>query len=303
MVVRRFQVAEDSMRPGLVPGDEIAATDSRIATTGDLVVFLHPHREDFWMVKRVGIPPEDLPPDAAWVVSDNPDVTRADSRTLGPIALDTLWPVVTTLDETTFSEATTLLAGEDAILAGIINDHGIPDFWVRPPGFATMVHFILEQQVSLASAAAVLRRVEAAIGSVTPEAVLVAGAERLSGCGVTRQKAGYMLSIAERLANGSFSFEALATMAPVEARHELLKLKGVGPWTADVYLLAVLGSPDAFPIGDRALQVGVAEAAGMKQIPDPDALAIIAEPWRPLRAAAARLIWHSYLMRRDRVNQ
>jgi DNA-3-methyladenine glycosylase II len=301
MAMKRFQVAEDSMRPSLSSGEEIVATDSRRPRVGEMVVFPHPQRPGFWMVKRRVKPPTRLGPGQAWVLSDNLEATRADSRTLGPLPLTSLWPVVTRLDGPGFEEGCRLLAGEDPLLGSIVERHGLPGFWRRPPGLATLVLFILEQQVSLESGAAVFRRLDELAGGITTERLLALGTAGIGRAGVTRQKTGYIISLAEQVASGDLDLPALERAPASEARHTLLGIRGVGPWTAEVYLLSALGHPDAFPVGDRALQVGAGEVLGMRSPPDPDQLEILSQGWRPLRAVAARLIWHSYLTRRGRV--
>lgn len=294
MSIRRFSIAGHSMTPTLNPGEEVAATDSRRPSPGDIVVFEHPGREGFWLVKR-------LETEGGWVVSDNPEHATSDSRTLGNIRPDEMLTVVDRLDAGTFVEACELLASEDEALAGLVNRWGVPDFWHRDPGFPTLVLLILEQQVSLESGASMYRRLTGLVGSVTPESVAGAGEEALRSIGVTRQKTGYLIQLAEDVISGRLDLEWLASAPAEEARGTLLAIHGIGPWTADAYLLSALRHPDMWPIGDRALQVGVGEALGMREPPDETELELIAEPWRPLRAAAARLIWHAYLSNRGRV--
>ncbi|MEA1903307.1 MAG: DNA-3-methyladenine glycosylase 2 family protein [Actinomycetota bacterium] len=297
----RFKVAEDSMRPALSPGQEILATDSRRPVVGEMVVFPHPIRDDFWMVKRSAAPPEPLGSGQIWVLSDNADATMADSRTLGPIEVETAMTVVEYLDAATFAEACAMLGEEDESLAQAIDSHGVPDFWNRSPGFACLTLLILEQQVSLESGAAVYRRLSDAARGVTPETIAALGLDGMRSAGTTRQKAGYLMGLAEKELSGEFDTDALGDEPWPVARERLLSLKGIGPWTADAYLLSALRIPDMWPVGDRALQVGAAEVVGLSSIPDEEELEIIAEPWRPARAVAARVIWHSYLSVRGRV--
>ena len=300
MGMQRFRVAEDSMRPILAPGDEFVVTDSRPPLIGEIVVFPHPERDDFWMVKRIAEPSIPLADGLAWVLSDNGAATLADSRSLGPVELSGMKPMIDRLDQDLFLEGVELLCEEEPAFAQVVGAHGVPRFWRRPPGFDTLTLFILEQQVSLESGAAVYRRVEETAGVVEPEAILAVGPEGLASAGTTRQKAGYILSLAEKIVTGRLDLAELEEANVEDARRKLLTLSGVGPWTADVYLLSALGHIDIFPIGDRALQVGTAETLGMS-IPDPEQLEIVSQPWRPLRAVAARLIWHAYLSRRGRV--
>src|SRR5690606_8180990 len=117
----------------------------------------------------------------------------------------------------------------------------------------------------------------------------------------TRQKTGYIVSLARSILEGEIDLDDLEEADPVEARARLLSISGVGPWTADVYLLSALGHPDMFAVGDRALQVGTAEVLEMSEIPDISRLEILSETWRPIRAVAARLISRAYLSARGRV--
>ena len=296
------------MRPVLAPGDEFVATRSRRALVGDMVALPHPQRDDFWLVKRLAAGPGDtvdgrgpLAPGEAWVVSDNPAEGVADSRRFGPVPFDSLRPVVTRLDETTFAEAVAMLTAEDQALATVVGRHGPPPFWHRPPGFPTLTWLILEQQVSLESGAAMYRRLHGLLGEISPEAVAATGEAGLRSIGITRQKANYLLDLAALIADGELDLEHLDRASQEEARSILLGLRGIGPWTADVYLLSALRFPDAFPIGDRALQVGTGEVLGMTGVPDVAELELLSTPWRPVRAVAARIVWHSYLASRGRV--
>src|SRR5690606_13680861 len=153
---------------------------------------------------------------------------------------------------------------------------------------------------SLESGAAVFRRLSAAAGGITPEKLLALGEEGIRSAGVTRQKAGYLVELAERVATGDLDLEALEREPEDRAREILLSCRGIGPWTADVYLLSALRHLDVFPVGDRALQVGTGEVLGLAEPPSPDDLEFLSQPWRPVRAVAARLIWHAYLARRGR---
>ena len=208
--------------------------------------------------------------------------------------------MVTRMDAGGFVEAVEMLSAEDDALARVVDDHGLPDFWHRPAGLATLVLLILEQQVSLESGAAVYARMLDLLGEVTESSILAAGETRLHGIGLTRQKAGYVVGLAAMVADDSLDLDGLEALPVGQAREELLSIRGVGPWTADAYLLSALGHPDVFPVGDRALQVGTGEMLGMAGVPSPDELEVLSQPWRPVRAVAARLIWHSYLARRGR---
>lgn len=282
------------MTPTLTPGTEVVATDSRRPSPGDLVVFEHPARKDFWLIKR-------LVSEEGWVVSDNPEVSQSDSRTLGHIPIEEMLVVVDRLDDETFIEACGLLTSEDEAFARIVDRWGVPEFWHREPGYPTLVLLILEQQVSLESGAAMYRRLAGLVGEVTAESVASTDEQTLRSIGVTRQKTGYLLDLARDVVTGALDLDRLARAPVEEARDALISVKGIGPWTADAYLLSALRHPDMWPVGDRALQVGVSEVLGMAAPTSEAELEMIAEPWRPLRAAAARLVWHAYLSSRGRV--
>jgi DNA-3-methyladenine glycosylase II len=173
--------------------------------------------------------------------------------------------------------------------------NGPPPRWARPPSFATLVLFVLEQQVSLASAKAALVRLQARLGRIEPEAFLTLDDAALRATGFSRQKASYCRGLAAAMLDGSFDPVSLAALDDDEARRALTALRGIGPWTADVYLLFVLGRPDAWPEGDRALQVAVARALARARVPTAAEAAGVAERWRPWRAVAASFLWHDYL--------
>lgn len=200
--------------------------------------------------------------------------------------------------ERAFAAALAELVGTDEALAAVVAEHGEPSYWSRPPGFATLVLLILEQQVSLASAAATFRALLATQGSMTPRHVL--DHPNLRSDGVSRQKQRYLLTLATAVETGALDLDAIARIDDDAARAALVALPGIGRWTADVYLLASLGRPDLWPVGDRALQVAVAETLGLSEVPSPDALEQLGERWRPHRSTAARVLWHGYLRRRGR---
>jgi len=165
----------------------------------------------------------------------------------------------------------------------------------REPGFATLVAIILEQQVSLYSGAAALARLARAAGDLEPANVAALGEERARAAGLTRQKARYVVGLAERIVAGRLDPPALESAADDEVRSRLIEVPGIGRWTADIYLLMALGRPDVWPDGDLALATAMRSAKRLDLIPDGAAQRRIAEAWRPWRAVAARLLWHAYL--------
>jgi DNA-3-methyladenine glycosylase II len=200
-----------------------------------------------------------------------------------------------TLDLARLHAAAGILADGDPDLRGILDRLGPPPLWDRPPGFATVVAIVLEQQVSLRSGAAALDRLRRAAGSLEPGAVAALGEGEARAAGLTRQKARYVVALAEAAIDGRFDPRAVAAAPDDEARSRLTALLGIGRWTADIYLLMALGRPDIWPDGDLALAAAMRRAKGLETIPDAAAQRRIAEAWRPWRAVAARLLWHAYL--------
>jgi len=189
------------------------------------------------------------------------------------------------------------LAGRDADLAAILKNFGTPPFWSREPGFPTLVHIILEQQVSLASAKAAFEKLCAVADPLTPENFLRLNDQTLKSAGFSRQKTRYCRHLAQSIVAGELDLPSLNEMDTGTVRKTLLKIKGIGNWTADVYLLMALRRADIWPVGDLALAKAVREIKSLNALPDSEALQTIGETWRPWRAAAARLLWHHYLSR------
>ncbi|HZD17400.1 MAG TPA: DNA-3-methyladenine glycosylase 2 family protein [Actinomycetota bacterium] len=196
-------------------------------------------------------------------------------------------------------EAVGTLADDDPALAASVERFGPPPLWAREPSFATLVHLILEQQVSLASALAAFDRLRAELGEVTPATFLALDDRTLRRIGFSRQKTGYARDLALALTDG-FDLARLHRLPDDHARIELMRLRGVGRWTADVYLTMCLLRPDVWPHGDQALATGAREVLGLPSRPMFDELSSLAERWRPFRAVAARILWHHYLGVRGR---
>lgn len=173
--------------------------------------------------------------------------------------------------------------------------HGPPPLWARRPGIASLVLIILEQQVSLVSARAMYQRLERELGSITADAILYCGAAGLRRLGVTRQKAGYCQEVAERIKAGDLNLRRVARAPVAAARDELMRVRGIGPWTAEVYLLMVLRRPDIWPTGDVALHTALQHLRRLPARPGFDQAADHARRWAPWRAVAARVLWHGYL--------
>jgi len=170
---------------------------------------------------------------------------------------------------------------------------GYPPLRRREPGFAGLAMIIVSQQVSAASASAIFGRLEAALAPLEPQSLLLAEEATLRACGLSTNKIKALRAVAEAASNG-LDLAGLARLEAEAAHAELTRVKGVGPWTADVFLLFCLGHPDAFPAGDLALQEAARLALGLKKRPDARKLEKIAERWRPLRGVAARMLWAYY---------
>lgn len=171
--------------------------------------------------------------------------------------------------------------------------------WQRATGFRTLVHIILEQQVSLSSAKSMLLRIETAIQPFTPQRFLELGEMRLRELGVTRQKSSYLLHLSESIADGRLSFRGLAKMSDDQVLVRLTEIKGIGLWSANIYLLMAMRRADIWPAGDLALAVALQELKGLSTRPSPEDLEVMAEAWRPHRAVAARMLWQYYLGRKS----
>jgi DNA-3-methyladenine glycosylase II len=194
--------------------------------------------------------------------------------------------------------ATAELARRDADLAAVVRAYGPPPLWARRPGFATLVRIILEQQVSLASARSVYERLERSLGAVTPERVRAGGVRVLKASGFTRQKASYVSELAVSVISGALDLGAVSRMEERAARARLLAVRGLGPWSVDIYLLMALGRPDVWPQGDVALAEAMHRVKGLRRRPSAERQARIAGAWRPWRSVAARILWHHYLSER-----
>ena len=199
------------------------------------------------------------------------------------------------LNEKSFAEGLVMLMRKDEQLANVISQYGDPPFWNREPGFVTLVQIILEQQVSLASAKAAFDRLLEATDPLTPEAFLQLDDLRLKQIGFSRQKAGYVRGLAESISRGEINLTTLETLDDQSARSELIKLKGIGPWTADIYLLMALRRPDIWPAGDLALVKAFQDLYRVADFLNQETLAKTIESWKPWRALAARILWHYYL--------
>jgi DNA-3-methyladenine glycosylase II len=202
------------------------------------------------------------------------------------------------LDRARLAEAAGDLARRDPALRAVVERWGCPPLWGRPASFATLLRIVLEQQVSLASARATFGRLRAAVPAVTAEAVAALGVDGLRGLGFTRQKAAYAYGLATRLLRGELSLPALRRLGDAAVREQLTRVPGIGPWTADIFLLMALRRPDVWPTGDLALHRSLQRTCRLPRLPSVEEAATRAQRWRPWRAVAARILWHAYLSER-----
>ena len=191
-------------------------------------------------------------------------------------------------------KAAEALAEREPAFATVLERHGMPDPRKSEPGAHTLLRTIVGQQVSVAAARSMWAKLEAAFGSPPDLARLLAASdEELRAAGMSRQKSGYIRSLAELVISGQLDLENLPE-DDEEAIALLTKIKGIGRWSAEIYLLFAEGRPDVFPAGDLAVMIELGRLIGLPDKPSEKQLRELAEPWRPYRGAAAVLAWHSY---------
>jgi len=186
------------------------------------------------------------------------------------------------------------LATIDPRLAPVIARAGEVPLRRTPAGFSSLCSIIVSQQVSRASADAIFGRLAALLDPLTPEAILASGDELFRQAGLSRPKQATLIAIAAEVAERGLDLDALCGLDPLEATERLTAIRGVGPWTAEIYLLFAAGHPDIFPAGDLALQIAAAEGLRLEARPGAKELYRIAESWAPWRGVAARLFWAFY---------
>jgi DNA-3-methyladenine glycosylase II len=187
------------------------------------------------------------------------------------------------------------LALADADLALIIHTYGYPPLWSRPNTFETLVHIILEQQVSLASALSALNKLRERVEEITPARVLLLTDEEFKACYFSRQKTTYTKYLAEAIISGQINLKELEQLPDEIVRAKLIALKGIGNWTADVYLMFVLQHPDIFPIGDLAAVNALKRVKLLPKDISREEMIAVTEQWAPYRTVASMLLWHWYL--------
>jgi DNA-3-methyladenine glycosylase II len=187
----------------------------------------------------------------------------------------------------------------DPRLGLVYEKYGAPPLWAREPSFETLIHIILEQQVSLASALAAFNKLREAVGRITPEAILSMTDKEMKASYFSRQKAVYARELAAAILEGRLVLNDLESLEDDEIRHELMKVKGIGRWTSDIFLLMCLLRPDVMPVGDIALHAAWKKIADLAERPRSDEFSEISKRWKPYRSVAARLLWHFYLSERS----
>ena len=191
------------------------------------------------------------------------------------------------------------VAESDTHMAAALEAHGHPKLRQRGPGFEALLRTIVGQQLSIAAAGAIWKRLEEAVSPLTPQGVLTQSETTLRGVGLSRQKIAYARALAGDVRLGRVDLDALPSMADDAALAELVKIKGIGRWSAEIYLLFALRRADVFPADDLALLTQTQRIKGLKKRPDAKKMIKIAEPWRPWRGAAAHLLWHTYARAKD----
>jgi DNA-3-methyladenine glycosylase II len=204
-----------------------------------------------------------------------------------------------TFDNSNFHLLCDSLARRDKDFKLILAQHGYPPLWSRAPSFATLINIILEQQVSLASAKAAFLKLESAIGHITPEKILKLSDEKMKACYFSRQKMKYARHLSEAVIGGELNIDSLQFLPDETIRAQLKKIKGIGDWTVDVFLMMVLHRCDCFAMGDIALIKSIKEVKGLPADVSREAIASTIEKWKPFRTVAAYLLWHAYIKKRN----
>jgi len=206
--------------------------------------------------------------------------------------------ITETFDEHNFEFLCNYLAQKDDDLKLIIDTYGYPPLFVRSPTFETLLHIILEQQVSLASAKAALNKLKEKIGTVLPEELLLLTDIELRACYFSRQKIVYSRDLANAIIDKQLNLNELFQSPDETVRSVLKKIKGIGDWTTDVYMMMAMQRINLFPVGDIALVNSMKTIKSLPKQTDKDALLLMAEKWSPYRTVAAFLLWHAYIKKR-----
>jgi len=203
--------------------------------------------------------------------------------------------MISQFNPTNFQSLCDKLASDDADLKNIIDTYGYPPFWSRTNSFESLVHIILEQQVSLASANSALNKLKEWVQELTPARVLLLTDEEMRACYVSRQKTSYIRYLAEAMLNGQIKLEEFGKLPDDDICAQLTSLKGIGNWTAEVYMISALHRADIFPIGDLAAVNALKRVKNLPAETAKEHLLEIIDRWQPYRTIAAKILWHYYL--------
>jgi DNA-3-methyladenine glycosylase II len=204
-----------------------------------------------------------------------------------------------TFTKNNFHSLCNKLAKKDKDLKAVIKKFGYPPLWTRTASFQTLIHIILEQQVSLASARAALNKLNERLGIITPEKLLALSDEELKACYFSRQKMIYAKCLAQAIVSKQINLKKLSTLDDAGIRQQLKEIKGIGDWTVDVYLLFALHRTDIFPLGDLAMVNALKELKELRKETKQEELLKLSESWKPYRSIATMLLWHYYIRKRE----
>lgn len=203
--------------------------------------------------------------------------------------------MIRSFSEKTFKRICNQLAQKDRHLAAVLETYGHPPMWTRSNSFESLVHIILEQQVSLASALAALKKLQEHTGHIRPETILKLSDTEMRACYVSRQKMVYIRGLAAAMISGLIDLEEMHRLPDAVVREKLTVLKGIGNWTVDVYLMFVLQRADIFPVGDLAAVNALKRLKGLQKDTPKEALLELTAAWAPHRTIATMILWHHYL--------
>jgi DNA-3-methyladenine glycosylase II len=203
--------------------------------------------------------------------------------------------IPTLTNKKTLREAVTRLVDKAPLFKPVVTVYGYPPLWEREEGFLSLIRIILEQQVSLASAKAAFDKLHEASDELNPDTFLRFSDQELKTIGFSRQKIQYGRELSKAITSGSLNLAELSALSDEDVRKRLIEVKGIGTWTANIYLLMAMGRIDIWPTGDIALAASYANLTELPERPNNEEMKKIAREWRPYRSVAARLLWHNYL--------
>lgn len=197
-----------------------------------------------------------------------------------------------------FSTLCDLLSKKDLHLKNIVRQYGYPPMWTRPANFQTLIHIILEQQVSLASAKAAFLKLKEKLVTITPGKLLQLTDAELKACYFSRQKIVYARHLAESIVSKQLDLKKLSLLPDEKIREELKRIKGIGDWTVDIYLLFALQRTDIFPTGDLAMINAFKEIKQLEKQVSKEEVIVLSQNWKPHRSVATMMLWHYYIQKR-----